>query len=215
MKHVLIFANGELDEGPAVDHALAQSAEIIAADGGAELAIQKGCNINLLVGDMDSISPETLQMLRDRGVEILQFPPEKDETDLEIALKEAARRGAEWIRVIGALGGRLDQMLANIYLLNLIALMRCDVRLVSGKQTTWVLQSGDHPLMGEAGDTISLLPLGGAVEGITTTGLQYPLRGETLKFGPARGVSNVIAEAEPRLRFRKGRLLVIHTVGHA
>lgn len=215
MKHSLIFANGDLNDGAAVRAAVAQPADVIAADGGAELALKLGCQIGLVVGDMDSIQPATLRLLEASGVEVMRFPAEKNETDLELALIEAAKRGAQSIRIIGAVGNRLDQTVANIYLLNLPVLAGIDVRLVSGSQTTWVQGEGDHALMGEVGDTISLLPLGGAVEGVTTHGLYYPLHDETLAFGPARGVSNVIAEPQPRLTIRKGRLLVIHTIGRA
>lgn len=211
----LIFANGDLNNGPAVRDALAQSATVIAADGGAHLALSLGLKIALVVGDMDSINPATLTELSALGVEIQHYPAEKDATDLELALIEAAQRGFRALRVIGALGGRLDQTLANIYLLNLPILRGCDVRMVSGNQTTWQLSAGDHALMGGVGDTISLLPLGGPVEGITTQQMRYPLNNETLDFGPARGVSNVIHGPAPRVAFRSGRLLVVHTQGRA
>ncbi len=68
---------------------------------------------------------------------------------------------------------------------------------------------------GQPGDTLSLLPVGGHVTGIVTDGLEYPLRGETLAFGPARGVSNVLLESTAQITFSQGVLLLIHTVGRA
>jgi thiamine pyrophosphokinase len=211
----LIFANGDLNDGPAVQDALAQPAIVIAADGGAHLALEMGREIALVVGDMDSVEPATLDSLARQGVGIERHPPEKDTTDLELALLRATLYDVAQIRIIGALGGRLDQTLANIALLNLPELIGRDVRMVSGSQTTWQLSAGDYPLMGEIGDTISLLPVGGPVEGISTQDLGYPLRNETLDFGPARGVSNVISGAAPRVRFDFGHLLVVHTIGRA
>jgi len=211
----LIFANGQLHNGEAVRRALATPAHIIAADGGAHLALDLGYSISLLIGDMDSISPPMLHQLEAQGVEVMRFSPEKDETDLQLALQEAARRGATWIRVIGALGGRFDQQLANIYLLNLPELAACDVRLVDGSQTIWMVSAGEHDIMGTVGDTVSLIPLGGAVRGITTIGFEYPLHNETLQLGPARGISNVIAAPQPRLIIGAGVLLVVHSIGRA
>ena len=192
--------------------ALAQPGLVIAADGGAEHAARLDKPVVLLVGDMDSISPATLATIEQSGAEIERHPPAKDQTDLELALLAAAARDAESIWVVGALGGRLDHMLANIYLLNLPELSGREVRYVAGTQTTWLLSPGEHSLPGDLDDLISLIPLTYAVEGITTRGLYYPLLDETLKFGPARGISNVISEASPAVSFRAGKLIVVHTM---
>jgi thiamine pyrophosphokinase len=212
MQHTLIFANGDLNDGPAIQRILTQPAFVIAADGGAEHAIRMDVTISLLVGDMDSISSETLAHLEGIGTEIQRHPAAKDKTDLELALLAAAERDATSIRVIGALGGRLDHMLANIYLLNLPELAGRDVRFVAGMQSTWLLSKGEHPLPGDIDDLISLIPLTDAVQGVTTRGLHYPLNDETLKFGPARGISNVISAASPAVSIRAGTLIVVHTM---
>ncbi|KAB2906140.1 MAG: thiamine diphosphokinase [Anaerolineae bacterium] len=211
----VIFANGEFADGPAVREALDAADFVIAADGGAEHALRAGMKVALVIGDMDSISSPTLEKLANSYVEIQKFPPEKNETDLELALLEAARRDLSAIRVIGALGDRLDQTLANIYLLGLPQLVGRDARLVSGKQTMWLISAGDHVIMGRPGDTISLIPMGGAVSGVVTSGLKYPLNNETLQFGPARGISNVIEHESPRITVASGLLMVVHTIGRA
>lgn len=213
----LVFANGDLNDGPAVQAALiaAEDALIVAADGGARLALACGLTPALVIGDLDSLSVDETAMLRDRGAAIERVPAEKDETDLELALLEAARRGARPIILIGAAGGRLDHMLANIYLLAMPELRGRDVRAVSERQTLWLIGPGEHALDGEPGDTISLIPLGGDARGVRTEGLRYPLRDEALRFGPARGVSNVIAAAGARVALVAGKLVVVHTPGRA
>src|SRR5690606_26406959 len=100
----------------------AEGALTIAADGGVRVARDYGVPLQAVIGDMDSVEAHELDTLGASGVEILRYPPEKNETDLELALMLAAERGADWIRVLGAMGGRLDQTLANIYLLALPAL---------------------------------------------------------------------------------------------
>ena len=216
-RRALVFANGDLNPGPAVTAALryAPEAMIIAADGGARLAQTCGLTPQLVAGDMDSLSVAELDDLRTAGTTIARFPPEKDETDLELALIAAVERGATWLRVLGAIGDRIDQTLANIQLLALPALGGCDARLVSGRQTLWRISPGDHALEGAPGDTISLIPLGGDAVGVRTSRLVYPLHAETLRVGPARGISNVIAESGASVTLAAGVLIVVHTPGRA
>lgn len=213
----LIFANGDLDDGPAVKDALRHAADalIVAADGGARLALACGLTPQIVVGDMDSLTPHELDDLCQAGAEIKRYPAAKDETDLELALLAAVQRGATWLRILGAAGGRIDQMLANIFLLALPALAGCEVRIVSGAQTIWLIGPGDHPVDGVPGDTISLIPLAGEARGVRTERMVYPLRRETLLFGPARGISNVIESQPARVALELGWLLVIHTPGRA
>jgi thiamine pyrophosphokinase len=214
---VLVFANGDLNDGPAVQAALSHAADarVIAADGGARLALACKRVPHIVIGDFDSLSQDDLAELLSMGADIERYPAAKNETDLELALLAAAEQGATWIRVLGAVGDRIDQTLANITLLTLPDLAGRDVRMVAGRQTLWLAGPGEHRLDGAPGDTISLIPLDGDAENVRTAGLEYPLKGETLRFGPARGVSNVIRRTPARVSFDAGRLVVIHTVGRA
>ena len=213
----LIFANGDLNPGPLVDAALAFASEalIVAADGGLRHVEACGLSPHVVIGDMDSLAESDLARCQAQGAAILRYPAAKDETDLELALLYATERGAAWLRVIGASGGRLDQTLGNVLLLTLPALAGRDVRLVAGQQAAWLLPPGEHLLQGSAGDTLSLIPLGGDVQGVQTDGLVYPLRTEPLLFGPARGMSNVFAGSTARVRLDAGLLLAVHTLGRA
>lgn len=216
-EQALIFANGEINDGPAVRRALAAAphALIIAADGGAGIARHFGLTVGDVIGDMDSLSSEELTVLKRDGAKLHRYPEAKNETDLELALLWAVEQGATWIRIIGALGGRLDQMVSNVYLLALPALRALDVRLVASNQEAWLVQTTETTIEGAPGDTVSLIPLSGSVEGVRTENLFYPLRGETLTFGPARGVSNVMSADRAHVWLREGTLLVVHTIGRA
>jgi thiamine pyrophosphokinase len=112
-------------------------------------------------------------------------------------------------------GDRFDQTLSNVYLMALPILRDCDVRMVAGKQETWLIGAGEHTIEGQGGDTVSLIPLNGTVRGVKTDGLYYPLRDEDLIFGPARGVSNVLNGDRASVSVREGVLLVVHTIGRA
>jgi len=120
-----------------------------------------------------------------------------------------------WIRIISGIGDRIDQSLGNLYLMALPALAGMDVRLVARNQQTWLMRPGLNPVDGAPGDTLSLLPVGGDAVGVRTDGLYYPLRDETLRFGPARGMSNVLTSPRAQVTLASGLLLAIHTLGRA
>jgi len=213
----LVFANGELNDGPMVRHALAQGAGalIAAADGGARLAQACGLRPTVVIGDMDSLTADEVAALRAGGSTVLSYPEEKDQTDLELVLHWASEQGVNWMRIIGGIGSRFDQTVSNLHLLALPALKGCDVRMAAWAQETWLLRPPEGFIDGAPGDTVSLLPLSGRVTGIRTDGLRYPLHDETLALGPARGVSNVLTDARARVRIAEGVLLVVRTLGKA
>jgi thiamine pyrophosphokinase len=133
---------------------------IIAADGGARHALACGRPPHLVIGDMDSIPPAIRTELETQGTKFLAFPAAKDETDLELALLHAAAEGATDILVAGALGGRLDQTLANVQLLARPEIAPLHVQVVDGRLTA-ILINQEATIHGQAGDRISLIPLGG------------------------------------------------------
>ncbi len=211
MKRAIIFANGDLPE-PATALRLLQPTDLlIAADGGARHCRALGLTPHLVIGDFDSLAADELDALEQAGAVLKRHPRDKDETDLELALLEAAARGATTLIVLGAFGGRLDMTLANLLLLKHPKLVEVHVELRHGSQTAWLIRPPGGAVSGMPGDTVSLLPLDGDVLGIVTHGLRYPLCGEALLSGPARGVSNALTEPLARIALTAGLLLVIHS----
>jgi thiamine pyrophosphokinase len=208
--HVVIFANGTIDNPESARHYLAPCDLVLCADGGTRHAQALGVRPDVVVGDMDSLDQDLRGALEAVGTEFLAFPATKDETDLELALLYAVERGATEITVLGAWGGRIDHELGNVMLLAHPGLAGIAVRMVSGEQEI-VLIRHELTLHGDPGDLLSLLPIGGHASGITTAGLQYPLRNERLYLGPARGISNVFVTPDPVVRLRSGLLLAVHT----
>ncbi|GAC1518454.1 MAG: thiamine diphosphokinase [Herpetosiphon sp.] len=182
---------------------------VIACDGAARHFLDLERLPDVVIGDFDSLPATALASLIARQVSLIRFPVAKDETDLELGLLEAVRRGATSIDVLGALGGRPDQHLANIHLLAHPRLVDAHVRLIDGQWQLWIVRQ-QTVINGHAGDTVSLIPLTEDVQGITTVGLHYPLHDEAMKFGPARGVSNVLVATEATVHVRAGCLLVLH-----
>ena len=216
-KPVLLFANGILTHGQAVDRALhAHDAPIIVcADGGAIHARELGLTPQFIIGDFDSLAADDVAAFESAGARIMRYPAEKNETDLELALEYCREIGASKVTILGGLGGRIDQTLANILLLTLPDLRDMRISMVDGAQTMRLLRPGRQEIKGAAGDTVSLIPLQGAATGITTRGLKYALSGESLPPGPARGISNVMLADKAEVTLEGGLLLLVHTIGRA
>jgi thiamine pyrophosphokinase len=206
--YTLIVANAPqplFADGPAL---FAHAAELIAADGGARELLQRGLLPTLVIGDCDSLTAAELTQLQQAGVPIERHPVAKDETDLELALLTARRRGAQRLLVYAALGGRWDQSLANIALLALDELAGIPTVLRDGTQTIQLVRD-QLELTGDIGTTVSLLPFGAAVQGVTTAGLAYPLNAAVLQRERSRGVSNLIISAPAAVTLTAGLLLVV------
>jgi thiamine pyrophosphokinase len=208
----VILANGDLVEPPVLRARLesVRADFVVAADGGARHAAALGLRIDRLVGDFDSLSPAAREDLARAGTLLVRRPTGKDETDLELALLHALEAGATQAVVLGATGGRLDMTLANVQLLLHPALRGLSVRLWVGPETAYLVTPPGGDILGNVGDRISLIPLGGGARNVKTYGLSFPLNGETLAVGPARGVSNQVAQPGPRVELASGALLLIH-----
>ena len=192
---------------------LATADLLVAVDGGADALARVGLTPQILVGDMDSISTATCDILQGRGVEMVLLSTSKDETDTEAALRLVVARGADDITIYGALGGpRLDHLLGNLLLLSSPWLAEVAVRMVDDRHEVFLVK-GDAVLGGDPGDTVSLLPLSPEVEDVRTEGLLYPLAGEPLFQFATRGVSNVMIGPEARVTHGEGVLLLIHYRG--
>jgi thiamine pyrophosphokinase len=213
-KQLLIFANGEWRDGPAVRKALREKsgATVIAADGGVRHAQALGLSVHVLIGDLDSTTPELIDQLRAAGTVILGYPPDKDETDLELCLRWALSKGYRQLRILAALGGRADQHLSNILLLSAPEWKEIDLALVSGDEVLRVHRPGRHLFQGNTPARLSLIPLTPEVHEIHTAGLQYALRGENLHMSRSRGISNVFSAAQAEVTFTAGILLSIQQI---
>ena len=208
----IIFANGILEKWP-VNFELSPATDlIIAADGGTHLCLARNVSPHVVAGDMDSLDPKILADLKSKGVEIKSYPPRKDETDLELALKAALDRKASEIVILGALGKRWDMTLANVLVLTAPFLQGVRTRILDGRQEITCLGSGQKAVFnGRPGDVLSLSPLHDSAGGITLSGLEYPLKNATLPLGSTRGISNVFTGETAEVELKTGCLLVCIT----
>jgi thiamine pyrophosphokinase len=204
MDTVLIFAGGD-HLRPELASELPVPDLVVAADSGYEAAISLGYRVDVVVGDMDSI---TTSPLPDHVI-VDRHPTDKDQTDLDLAIELAIREDPGRIVIVGGTGGRHDHELATAGLI-------CSSRWEQVEEIDWISsRSRSHVVRkrrmvhGDVGARVTLLPVGGGVEGITTRGLQWDLSDAHLPPGSTRGVSNVMRAPVADISTSAGCLLVI------
>jgi thiamine pyrophosphokinase len=204
----IIFVNGTIENYGWVHTLLRGDDFIIGADGGTRHALIAGRIPDVVVGDMDSLPPHLLAEMERLGVPLERHPVHKDATDLELAIQRAVKEGASEVLLLGAVGSRLDQTLAN--LLISAQAWPIPVTLVNDEQRAQALRSGEcMTITASVGKTVSAIPLSPDVKGITYQGLAYPLQDATLRLGSTRGISNVVAEESATICVGEGVLLIV------
>jgi thiamine pyrophosphokinase len=208
MKHetVVVVAGGQTPSTPVPE--LPAAATVIAADGGVDRALSLGLRVDLAIGDFDSVSPEGLAAVAASRARIEKHRADKDATDLELALDAAISLGPARIVVVASGGGRLDHLLGSVLLLGLERYASAEIDAYLGPAHIHIVH-GSRTLRGTPGELVSLLPLHGAAEGVTTRGLVYPLAGETLAAGSSRGISNVFDTETVTVVLARGTIAVI------
>lgn len=207
--HYIIFTGGLLQQSMLVNETIANADVIIAADSGAKSAVELQVTPTVVLGDLDSLDSQTKEILTKRGSRFLISPPEKNETDTELAIIYAVTNGAKKISILGGTqGDRIDHILSNIFL---AVDTPIPLFFVNGNATTWIEKGPKKvTIQGSRGDLLSLIPVTSEVSATTTTHLYYPLVGETLFLGKSRGLSNVLDRTSVSVDFATGLLLFVH-----
>lgn len=228
--NILLVAGGARPDSTAVQRfldSLPPVRFVVAVDSGLDHARNLGLAVNTVVGDMDSVSTDALAWARRHKLTIDEHPARKDETDLELGVATAVRlldesgQDAEasaageppLMSFIGLSGDRSDHVVANLQVVAGPRTRRFAVRALLDDSTLAVV-GGDRAertveLVGSIGDRVSLHPFGGSASGVSTAGLEYPLRHEGLEFGSARGISNVMAEDRATVSVQSGTVVVL------
>ena len=205
----VVFVNGDIADYAALARWLHKDDYLIAADGGARHMEILGLSPAVIVGDLDSIDSALLLRMQEEGADVEQHPAAKDATDLELAIARAVRDGATEILLLGAVGGRLDQTIANLLILAQKN-WAVPLTIAEGDQLARVLRGRQSvTLSGPTGGYVSAVALSEEVTGVTYRGLEYPLENATLRLGSTRGVSNTMLSSPAQVSIESGILLVI------
>ena len=189
--------------------AIAASAPfLVAADGGADALARIGIRPDVVVGDLDSISPEVRQWV---GENRLRHHPDQDRTDFEKALEFAfSQSDIRSLIVLGALGGRLDHTIGN---LGVLAREARGNRLVLVGETERVLATRDSiELVSRPGETWSFWTFDPSVR-VTIDGVRWPVVDAALTIGGHPSISNEATGERVRIRPEGGGVVVSRIVG--
>lgn len=177
---------------------------VIACDAGYVHAQRAEIVPDVLIGDFDSYKGEL-----PGGPEIIRTKPEKDDTDTMMALKLAIKRGYRRIMLVGALGGRVDHMLANISLIAFAATKGADLQIVDGHHQIFAVRNGKRRVPKSSWRNLSVFAFDTECTGVTLRGVKYPLEGATLTNTFALGVSNEFTEDVAEISVESGILIVV------
>lgn len=210
MPRIVIFANGILPDPQKARSLVLPGDFILCADGGTRHALEMGLTPGLVIGDFDSLDLDEIEKAESAGIQIVRYPHDKDETDLELAINHSLELNPSSIVIFAALGNRLDQTLGNIALLSDPRLAALDVRLDDGLEEAFFCRGQSELRGGTVGDIVSLIPWGGAVVSVRTEGLKWPLNNETLYPEKTRGISNELLGTSALVSLSSGLLFIVH-----
>lgn len=208
MKTVIISSGEIYDYSFCID--IVRSADrVICADGGTRHAINMQLIPDVIIGDMDSSASQYIEYFGKKGVEVIQYLPEKDKTDTHICIEFALAFSTEII-LLGATGSRIDHMIANISLLKLGIERNIPISMIDNKNNIRLIKDSIR-LTGRKGDIFSLIPFTEKVEGICTKGAHYELLDAVMELGDPYGVSNYFEGEAVDISITKGYMLVIRS----
>jgi thiamine pyrophosphokinase len=198
----LIIANGTLPPPAVMRRLIASAGMVICADGGANQARRRNIRPDVIIGDFDSVVPATRKFFH--SVPQIHIS-DQETTDLEKALLWCIGSDIPDIIITGASGDRIDHVTGALGCFRKYAGLAA-IRFVDS--LCQIVPVGRRLSMNvQRGTKISLIPVG-ACTGISTTGLRYPLRGETLELGVREGISNAASGKRVTVKVESGTLLL-------
>lgn len=212
-KRIVIVSGGELEEDFALSVLAEEAYCIIGVDRGVEFLYRHQIMPSYIVGDFDSVNQKIVDYYRNETkVPIREYNPVKDASDTEIAVRLAMTLGCSELLILGATGGRVDHLWANIQILTIPFRAGIDARILDNRNRIRLI-GGDTVLeKSEAyGSYFSVFPLGGEVYNFSLTGAKYPLRGHILTPYDSLCVSNQIEGDRAEIRFPSGIVILMET----
>ena len=205
---ILIFSGGKAPALELFKKELSDNNMLICVDCGANYLHKNNIIPDILLGDFDSISKESLNFFKSRGCSIITYPPEKDYTDSELALFEALKFNPSEITFLGCTGTRVDHMLGNLGLLDK-CLKRGIKASIKDDNNKIILTNKSLKLIGKKGDIFSIHAYCDSINNLTIEGAKYPLNNYCLKLGDSITISNEFLDSDVYVRFSLGKALII------
>ncbi|WP_335870780.1 thiamine diphosphokinase [Bacillus sp. 2205SS5-2] len=212
--NIYIVGGGPQTELPLLSEWNEKNVLWVGVDKGVYILLKQGIIPERAFGDFDSVSQEEWEEIQQYAKQINQYQPEKDETDMELALNWAVKQNPDKIRIFGGTGGRLDHFMANIQLL--IRTMNKEesikIELIDRKNRLNVFQPGHYTI--EKLDSkryISFFPVSQEVRGLTLSGFKYELINHHISLGSTLCISNELIQFNGTFSFSDGILLMVRS----
>lgn len=209
-----ILAGGPIDHVPDLAEFTDEKSVWIGVDRGVFYLIEKKIKPSMAFGDFDSVSLDEMEEIKKQVEHVNRFNPEKNETDMELALTWALSRNPEEIRIFGASGGRLDHFFANVQLLIKPVLSNnlTTIYLIDQKNIIFVKRAGHYPIAKNSlKKYISFIPVTQKVKNITLEGFKYPLNNSHISLGSTLCISNELVGDDGTFSFSEGILIVVRS----
>lgn len=209
---IAILSGGPEQYLPNFNDPLLQDVKWIGVDRGTITLIEQGIQPIRAFGDFDSISSTELERIRQAQIPLSTFSPEKDATDLELALSWVLDQAPETCYVLGGTGGRLDHAMMNVQLLLLGETSFTTIYLMDQQNIVTLLKPGSYTIVKRPEfHYISFIALTPQVHGLSLMGFKYPLEDHLLKWGSSLCISNEFESEKGTVNFREGLLLLVHS----
>lgn len=207
MNQAIIVTNGIFPESFLQE--IEKEKFVIGVDRAGFILAKKGILPDLVLGDMDSVTKNELEDVKQKGIKVKEFEKDKDNTDTELAVMEAVSRGYKKAVIYGVCGTRFDHLLSSVFLLEkyqseiklLIKDRHNEIQLVGGQEEITVNKNYRY---------ISFISLSD-FSTLTLVGLKYPLKKRVIKRGDTLCVSNEIIAKRGNVEVIKGKVLMIRS----
>lgn len=207
---VIIVTGGNKPSKKRILEFLKEDDFIIGSDSGCNCLREYNITPNLILGDFDSVDESVLEYFKNKKVNIMKYPSDKDYSDTHLAYEEGVKLGGSEFIIFGATGSRLDHTLGNIGLLLIGEKNNTPITIIDNNNRIYIKEK-DFKIKGSFGENVSFHALSEEVIGFTIRDAKYNIENYTLKLLEPRAISNEFLEKEISVSFKGGKILVLHS----
>lgn len=211
MKTVLIVANGKRNSKKFTKELTKKADFIIGVDGGAGTLIQYGIDMNIAIGDFDSIDPGLFKKLRGKSIQIEKFPEDKDLSDTELAVRFAMKNNFDNFILNGMLGKRTDHTLFNLSVLIYLLKKKKKASITEENEEIFITDNIIN-LNTNIGDIISIYPVTMKALILQAAGLKYSLKNRIIKKNSTLTLSNIAISNKISVEVKNGTVLILKEI---
>ncbi|OGK52904.1 thiamine diphosphokinase [Candidatus Roizmanbacteria bacterium RIFCSPLOWO2_01_FULL_44_13] len=183
---------------------------VIGVDRGSYFLIKLGVTPDLAIGDLDSVNHKELKLIKNNSKAVREFPAQKDETDLELAINESIKLNPKTVLIFGATGGRTDHSLTAIYLLKKLLEKNVEAKILDENQEIFLMNKDHSVKKSNYFHYFSIFSLN-SDSVVSLTGFKYNLEKKLINAGDSFGVSNEIVDDIARIQIYQGTLLIVRS----